>query len=170
MQNPGHASSASPSHCSPGSTTSLPQNGIGLGVGVGVSPVAVGVSVGVSVGVAVGVPVAVTVAVGVAVGVGVFVRGNVGVGVTTPATRLHVNGSNDGADVLVSDGEFANMQMAASNPASDVLLTVQARGSAVVQRAEIGTTSNHDVVLFSNGDILMYLRANGEVCLGSGCP
>jgi hypothetical protein len=97
-------------------------------------------------------------------------NGNVGVGTTTPATRLHVNGSNDGADVLVSDGEFANMQMAASNPGNDVLLTVQSRGSAVVQRAEIGTTSNHDVVLFSNGDILMYLRANGEVCLGSGCP
>jgi len=98
------------------------------------------------------------------------VNGNVGVGTMGPAARLHVNGSNDGADILVTDGEFARMRMEASDPASDVLLSVQARGSAATQRAEIGTLSNHDVVLYTNGNILMFLRANGEVCLGSGCP
>ena len=56
------------------------------------------------------------------------------------------------------------------DPATDVLLSVQARGSAAVQRAEIGTLSGHDLVLYTNGNVLMYLRANGEVCLGSGCP
>lgn len=97
-------------------------------------------------------------------------NGNVGVGTMGPAARLHVNGSNDGTDVLVTDGEFARMRMEASDPATDVLLSVQARGSAAVQRAEIGTLSNHDVVLYTNGNVLMFLRANGEVCLGSGCP
>lgn len=97
-------------------------------------------------------------------------NGNVGVGTMGPAARLHVAGSNDGTDVLVTDGEFARMRMEASDPATDVLLSVQARGSAAVQRAEIGTLSNHDVVLYTNGNVLMFLRANGEVCLGSGCP
>ena len=96
--------------------------------------------------------------------------GNVGIGTTAPASRLHVNGSNDGTDVMVTDGEFARMRMEASDPATDVLLSVQARGSAAVQRAEIGTLSGHDLVLYTNGNVLMYLRANGEVCLGSGCP
>ena len=96
--------------------------------------------------------------------------GNVGIGTTGPAARLHVNGSNDGTDILVTDGEFARMRMEATDPATDVLLSVQARGSAATQRAEIGTLSNHDVVLYTNGNILMFLRANGEVCLGSGCP
>lgn len=97
-------------------------------------------------------------------------NGNVGVGTMGPAARLHVQGSNDGADVLVTDGEFARMRMEATDPATDVLLSVQARGSGATQRAEIGTLSNHDVVLYTNGNILMFLRANGEVCLGSGCP
>jgi hypothetical protein len=97
-------------------------------------------------------------------------NGNVGVGTMGPTARLHVQGSNDGTDVLVTDGEFARMRMEASDPATDVLLSVQARGSAATQRAEIGTLSNHDVVLYTNGNILMFLRANGEVCLGSGCP
>jgi hypothetical protein len=98
------------------------------------------------------------------------VNGNVGVGTMGPVARLHVAGSNDGTDVLVTDGEFARMRMEASDPATDVLLSVQARGSAAAQRAEIGTLSNHDVVLYTNGNVLMFLRANGEVCLGSGCP
>ena len=96
--------------------------------------------------------------------------GNVGIGTTAPASRLHVNGNNDGTDVMVTDGEFARMRMEASDPATDVVLSVQARGSAATQRAEIGTLSGHDLVLYTNGNVLMYLRANGEVCLGSGCP
>jgi hypothetical protein len=97
-------------------------------------------------------------------------NGNVGIGTTAPAARLHVNGSNDGTDIYVTDGEFARMRMEATDPGNNVLLSVQARGSATVQRAEIGTLSSHDVVFYTNGNVLMYLRANGEVCLGSGCP
>ena len=44
-------------------------------------------------------------------------NGNVGVGTMGPAARLHVAGSNDGTDVLVTDGEFARMRMEASDPA-----------------------------------------------------
>lgn len=105
-----------------------------------------------------------------AYGMTLDINRNVGIGTMGPAARLHVAGSNDGTDVLVTDGEFARMRMEASDPAADVLLSVQARGSAATQRAEIGTLSNHDVVLYTNGNILMFLRANGEVCLGSGCP
>ena len=36
-------------------------------------------------------------------------------------SRLHVAGSNDGTDVLVTDNEFARMRMEASDPATDVL-------------------------------------------------
>ncbi len=58
-------------------------------------------------------------------------NGNVGVGTMGPAARLHVNGSNDGTDVLVTDGEFARMRMEASDPATDVL---QPRRGALHQR------------------------------------
>lgn len=97
-------------------------------------------------------------------------NGNVGIGTMGPIARLHVNGNNDGTDIMVTDGEFARMRMEAGDPANDVLLSVQARGSAIAQRAEIGTLSSHDMVLYTNGNVLMFLRANGEVCLGSGCP
>ncbi len=72
--------------------------------------------------------------------------------------------------MLVTDGEFARMRMEASDPATDVLLSVQPAAARLRRRAEIGTLSNHDVVLYTNGNVLMFLRANGEVCLGSGCP
>jgi hypothetical protein len=94
--------------------------------------------------------------------------GNVGIGVTDPQSRLHVQGP--GTDIYVTSDEFARMRMQATAPADDVLLSVQARGSANVQRAEIGTLSDHDLVLYTNGSVRMYLRANGEICLGSGCP
>lgn len=93
--------------------------------------------------------------------------GDVGIGTTNPATRLHVQGSSDGTDLLVRDTVFARARMVATAPDDDVTLTVQARGSDTVQRAEIGTVSSHDVVLFANGSTRIRIDSDGSVCIGN---
>ena len=93
--------------------------------------------------------------------------GDVGIGTTNPETRLHVQGSNDATDMLVRDSVFADMRVVATQPDSDVILTVQARGSANDERAEIGTVSNHDLVLFTNGTPRVVMEAGGTICIGN---
>ncbi len=93
----------------------------------------------------------------------------VGIGTNDPTTRLHVQGGNDGTDILVRDGQFARMRMIATDPASDVTLSVQARGSGGLDRAEIGTVSSHDLVLYSNGTVRIRIDSDGSVCIGGGC-
>lgn len=93
--------------------------------------------------------------------------GDVGIGTLNPEVRLHVQGSNDGTDLLVQDSQFARMRMVATAPANDVTLTVQARGSANTRRAEIGTISNHDLVLFANGATRLLADSDGNVCIGN---
>ena len=93
--------------------------------------------------------------------------GNVGIGTLDPVSRLHIEGSNDGTDILVRDNVFARMRMQATTPANDVTLTVQARGSQGAQRAEIGTVSNHGLVLFTNGSRRITIGSNGAVCIGN---
>ena len=95
--------------------------------------------------------------------------GNVGIGTNDPTTRLHVQGGNDGTDILVRDGQFARMRMIATDPASDVTLSIQARGSGGLDRAEIGTVSSHDLVLYSNGTVRIRIDSDGSVCIGGGC-
>jgi hypothetical protein len=68
--------------------------------------------------------------------------------------------------MLVRDSQFARMNMVATEPENNVRLTVQARGSANAQRAEIGTVSNHGMVLFTNGTSRIVIGAGGAVCLG----
>ena len=93
--------------------------------------------------------------------------GDVGIGTTDPVTRLHVQGSGDGTDLLVRDTVFARARMVATAPDDDVTLTVQARGSDNARRAEIGTVSSHDVVLFANGSIRIRIDSDGSVCIGN---
>jgi hypothetical protein len=93
--------------------------------------------------------------------------GNIGIGTLDPIARLHVEGSNDLSDVFVRDSVFARMRMVATNPANDVTLSVQARGSQGAERAEIGTVSNHGMVLFTNGSTRISLGSSGAVCIGN---
>ncbi|VAW90080.1 hypothetical protein MNBD_GAMMA17-175 [hydrothermal vent metagenome] len=91
---------------------------------------------------------------------------NVGIGTVTPQSRLHVQG-NSGTDILITDGEFSRMRMVATDPANDVTLSIQARGSDAPNRAEIGTVSNHDMALFANGAIRLVIGRDGNVCIGN---
>jgi hypothetical protein len=93
--------------------------------------------------------------------------GNVGIGTTDPITKLHVQGNSDGTDLLIRDTEFARARMVATSPGNDVTLTVQARGSAGAQRAEIGTISNHNLVFFANGSTRIVVQSGGGVCIGN---
>ncbi len=95
------------------------------------------------------------------------VTGDVGIGTTAPTTKLHIQGNNDGRDLLVRDDRFARMRMIADDPAQEVRLTVQARGSADVERAEIGTISDHPMVLFTDGQTRIRLGEDGTVCIGN---
>ncbi|MEM7709647.1 MAG: hypothetical protein AAF264_02615 [Pseudomonadota bacterium] len=95
------------------------------------------------------------------------VSGDVGIGTLSPTTKLHVQGDDDGTDLLVRDDRFARMRMIADDPAQEVRLTVQARGSANVQRAEIGTISDHGLVLFTDGQTRIRLGQDGAVCIGN---
>ena len=95
------------------------------------------------------------------------VTGDVGIGTSSPATRLHIQGDDDGTDLLVRDDRFARMRMIADDPAQEVRLTVQARGSANIQRAEIGTISDHGMVLFTDGQTRIRLGRDGAVCIGN---
>lgn len=96
-----------------------------------------------------------------------MVSGNLGINTLDPGSKLVIQGDDDGADVVVRDDRFARMRMVAENPADDVTLTVQARGSADAERAEIGTVSNHGMVLFTNGETRIRLQRNGAICIGN---
>lgn len=95
------------------------------------------------------------------------VSGDVGIGTLSPTTTLHIQGDDDGTDILVRDDRFARLQFVADDPEQDVRLTVQSRGDATVQRAEIGTVSDHGMVLFTDGRTRIRLGADGTVCIGN---
>ncbi len=97
----------------------------------------------------------------------VSVSGNLGINTLNPTAKLVVEGDDDGADVVVRDERFARMRMVAEAPTDDVTLSVQARGSSNAERAEIGTVSNHGMVLFTNGETRIRLQRNGAVCIGN---
>jgi len=97
----------------------------------------------------------------------VTVTRRLGIGTLNPSTSLHIQGNDNGTDLLVQDDRFARMRLIADDPEDEVRLTVQARGSANANRAEIGTISNHGMVLFTNGQTRIRIGASGAVCIGA---
>ncbi|WP_320243969.1 hypothetical protein [Cognatiyoonia sp. IB215182] len=97
----------------------------------------------------------------------VVVTENVGIGTFEPGAKLVIQGDDDGTDMVVRDNRFARMRMVAEDPAQNVRLTLQARGTADAERAEIGTISDHGMVLFTNGQTRIRLQRNGAVCIGN---
>ena len=78
--------------------------------------------------------------------------GNVGIGTSSPATKLDVLGSiNSG--VRVSDGTATGIIYASSEATNSIV---------------VGTTTNHPLVLYTNNASRMTIEAAGNVLIGSG--
>ena len=83
--------------------------------------------------------------------------GNVGIGTTNP---------HDDSDLHVSSGDFTRVRLTATSPANDVHMFVDARGNGTDQ-GQLGTLSNHNVVMFANSEPLIVLGRDGSVCIGN---
>ncbi len=75
-------------------------------------------------------------------------------------------------DLLISDDDgFSRVKMEAQDPASSsgdrVEMLIDARFEGGVSRGQLGTQSNHDVIILSNDQIRVLLEANGDICIGS---
>jgi hypothetical protein len=79
----------------------------------------------------------------------------VGIGTTSPLSNLHV-----------SSGDLAELRLTATSPANDVQMFIDARGDGT-DRGQLGTLSNHDVVMFANSRALIVLGRDGSVCIGN---
>jgi hypothetical protein len=87
---------------------------------------------------------------------------NVGIGTTAPQSKLHVQGGG----VRVNDSNFARIRMTATSPSDDVQMFIDARGDGT-NRGQLGTLSNHDLVMFTNSQARMVLENDGDICIGN---
>ena len=90
-------------------------------------------------------------------------NGRVGIGTTNPSSRLHVN--NGG--VRISNNDFARLRMTATAPATDVRMFIDARSEGGFNRGQLGTLSNHDLVVFTNSQPRIVIGSGGSVCIGN---
>jgi hypothetical protein len=98
-------------------------------------------------------------------------RGNVGIGVLDPVTKLHVEGAVNESVVRVSDPNYARINMVASNPAplNNVHMFIGARGTGFTGAdiGELGTISDHDLLFFTKGVARMRITNTGDICIGA---
>ncbi|MCU0375294.1 MAG: hypothetical protein MUF24_08305 [Chitinophagaceae bacterium] len=80
---------------------------------------------------------------------------NIGIGTTSPQTRLHIKGTGAGTQIMLEEDGGTVLRM--SNEASPV-------------GAYMGTTSNHRFTLVANNQPVMYLTTNGNVGIGLDNP
>ena len=85
----------------------------------------------------------------------VLPTGEIGIGTTTPTTKLHVaTGSNDGISVTSTDGTTLRG------------IFYNTSGNSIV----IGTTTNHPVALYTNNAERISITAAGNVGIGNTSP
>ena len=80
---------------------------------------------------------------------------NVGIGTTTPASRLHVRGTGGGTQIILEE-----------NAGSVLRISNEANASGPY----IGTTSNHNMSIVSNNAVRMVVAGNGNVGIGTNNP
>ena len=78
--------------------------------------------------------------------------------------RLFSVDSNGGA--WISDDTFARVSMTATAPTENVEMIIDARGDGI-NRGQLGTLSNHGLVIITNDQLRMVLGNDGHICIGS---
>ena len=80
---------------------------------------------------------------------------NVGIGTTSPASKLHVKGTGSGNQIVLEES-------------TGIMLRISNEATAI--GPYIGTTSNHPLTLVSNNSGRMTIATNGNVGIGTTSP
>jgi hypothetical protein len=84
--------------------------------------------------------------------------GGVGIGTDNPGAPLHI-----------VDGDWAEIELTATDPADDVIMTIRATGG-FLDHGVVGTASWHDLSLVAGGAEKMAITAGGRVGIGTDSP